>query len=348
MSLQLKVIDSENDRRWDEFVLRHPLGMIYHHSSWGKVLKATFGYEPFYVALERSESGEFEGILPFLLIKSKLTGKRLVSLPFTSYCSRLMPESELENIVNFVYDHHPDADYLEVKLLEKAEISTILFEKKPAYTTHILHIDKDIGQIFKSFHNTSIRQTIKRAEKNDLQFRITDMEEDLEKFYTLEIMTRKKHGLPPHPYSFFSNMWQELRKENFLIIPLIEYHDKVIAAAVVLRFKDTFHFEYHASDQNYHRLFPNQKLIWQLIKMAHREGARYFDFGRTSLINRSLIVFKERWGAKEQLLPYYYYPKAIKVNRDNGIARQILGFINRFLPPSVLRIEGKLIYPHLG
>ena len=85
MGTQLKVIDPKTDKRWDEFVFRYPGGSIYHHSAWGHVFELTYGYTPFYVALERVETGQWEGILPFMLVKSRLTGKRLVSLPMTAY-----------------------------------------------------------------------------------------------------------------------------------------------------------------------------------------------------------------------------------------------------------------------
>ena len=101
MSTKLKVINPEIDKRWDEFVIRHPQGSIYHHSAWGNILRLTYKYIPFYVALERSETGEFEGIVPFMLVKSRLTGKRLISLPFAAYCNPLIPETEVENVVRF-------------------------------------------------------------------------------------------------------------------------------------------------------------------------------------------------------------------------------------------------------
>jgi hypothetical protein len=345
MSFQLKIINPEKDIRWDKFVFNHPNGSIYHHSAWLKVLESTFGYSPFYVALERTDTGQLEGILPFQFINSKLTGKRLVSLPFTSYCNCLVPESELENIIRFAYKHHLGVDYLELKFINYAELSV---KKEADFITHTLNLDKDIEQILISFHYTSIRQRIKRAEKNNLKFRIANKEEDLQEFYKLHTKVRKKHGLPPHPYTFFLNMWQELRERNFLFVPVIEYKDKIIAASVVLRSKNTFHLEYSASDQNFHKLCSNQKLIWEAIKIAHNAGARYFDFGRSPLKNQSLIEFKERWGAKRLNLEYKYFPRSKRFDTEKGLSRKILSFTNHHLPDYLLRIEGKLLYPHLG
>jgi hypothetical protein len=301
------------------------------------------------VAFERRETSQFEGIVPFLLIKSRITGKRLVSLPLTSYCDPLVPEQELEHVVHFAFEHHPDIDYLELRFLENiGKHTTSIFQNQSYFVTHILRLDLELDQLFKSFHDTSVRQRIKRAGKKGLRFRIAEEEEDLRKFYQLQTAVRKRHGLPPQPYSFFANLWKLLRPRNFLSVPLIEYEGKVIAAAIVLKFKRTFHLEYSASDQNFLKLCPNQKLIWEVIKIAHRDGARYFDFGRSSVKHRSLIEFKERWGAKRHHLIYCHFPKTKRKDMESGVWRKILEFTNGHLPCRLLQLEGRLIYPHLG
>jgi lipid II:glycine glycyltransferase (peptidoglycan interpeptide bridge formation enzyme) len=143
-------------------------------------------------------------------------------------------------------------------------------------------------------------------------------------------------------------MWQSLGSRNFLHLPIVEQKGKALAAAIVLQFKDTVYFEYSASDPDSLKLCPNQKLIWETIKLAHKDGARYFDFGRSSVTNSSLVEFKERWGARRCGLSYYYFPKAKRANTEHGAVRKMLEAVNRTLPCSLLQLEGKLIYPHLG
>src|SRR6266540_295804 len=187
MGINLKVINPANDTRWDEFVDLHPDGSIYHHSAWRQVLLSTFAYDPFYVALENSATGRLEGILPFMLVKSRITGKRVVSLPFTSYCPMLVPGPRLEEIIHFILGECPGIDYLELKLPENLENAPAILKKQPGYMTHILDLQAGPEQLFKSFHNTSIRQRIKRAEKSQIQLRMVEKEEDLKEFYDLHI-----------------------------------------------------------------------------------------------------------------------------------------------------------------
>ena len=348
MDTILKIIHPENDPRWDAFVQKHPQGSIYHHSAWRQVLLSTYGYTSVYVALENRVTGCLEGILPFMLVRSRITGKRLVSLPFTSYCPMLIPDCKLEEAIQFARGKHPEAAYLELKSLETIESAPDMLEKQSEYTTHILDLRPGQKQVFNSCHATSIRQRVRKAEKSGMKLRMAESEDDLNTLYDLHIDVRKKHGLPPHPYAFFAHMWRVMAPKGFLLVPLLEHEGKVIAGAIVFRYKNTFHFEYSASDQTKLTLSPNQVLIWEVIKIACSEGAEFFDFGRSSLTNQTLIEFKSRWGARRRDLAYYYYPKAKGIDTENGFGRRLLGFTNRLLPDSLLRLEGDFIYPHLG
>lgn len=346
MAPTIRTVLPEEDRQWDEFVLSHPKGTIYHHSTWKQVLHSTYGYGPFYVALE-SSPGRFTGLYPLMQVNSRFTGNRVVSLPFTSYCSPLLPQAALEEIVEFTRARNPDAESLELKTLECAGMPHFLQEQSE-YVTHVLDLEAGEEALFKSFHSTSIRQRINRAGRNKVKLRLADSDRDVETFYRLHTGVRKKHGLPPHPCHFFRNMWKIMAPKNLLTVPLLEYRGEVIAGAFVLKYKEMFHFEYSASDERYLNVSPNQMLIWEIIKMACAEGARYLDFGRSSMLNQTLIEFKERWGAKRITLPYFYYPGEKRIGKESSRARQLLASVNRLLPRSFLQLQGRLIYRHLG
>jgi len=346
--MALRIINPDDDKRWDQFVENHPGGSIYHHSAWKRVLQSTYGLIPFYVAEINPGNGRFEGILPFMRVKSRFTGTRLVSLPFTSYCAQLFPVTLVDDIVEMALRNYPDTDYLELKFFDLLKKESKTLQRQSAYNTHILHLAASTNDIFESFHNTSVCQRIKKGAKYGQKLRLADSEEDLKQFYKLHAKIRKKHGLPPHPYFFFQNMWKFLMPQNFLLIPLLEYHGKIIAGAIVLKFKDAFYFEYSAFDRDYADISPNHFMIWEIIKIAQDVGAKYFDFGRTASANKSLMDFKKRWGTKEYNLQYYYYPEARKVNTEEGIIKYVLTKVNSILPNCLLRLEGEVIYPHLG
>jgi hypothetical protein len=81
------------DPRWDRLVARHPLASIFHTAGWLRALRLTYGYEP--VALTTSPPGdELHDALVYCRVRSWITGRRIVSLPFTDHCDPLVEHIE--------------------------------------------------------------------------------------------------------------------------------------------------------------------------------------------------------------------------------------------------------------
>src|SRR5262249_41172502 len=140
----------------------------------------------------------------------------------TSHCTPLVAEAGLEAVVSFLAGQCPGAGYLELRFLGMATGAPVQLESRCGYVTHTLDLSPGPEQLFKKFHLTSIRQMIKRAEKKGLKFRLAENEDDLKDFFRLHISVRKKHGLPPHPYAFFVNMWRILKPKGMMLVPVVE------------------------------------------------------------------------------------------------------------------------------
>src|SRR5450759_1691512 len=88
-SMHLYTIDPLADSRWDDFVASHPKASVFHHKGWLKALASTYGYRP--LVLTSTPGGKpFSDGIVFCLIKSWITGSRLVSLPFADHCEPLL------------------------------------------------------------------------------------------------------------------------------------------------------------------------------------------------------------------------------------------------------------------
>src|SRR5215469_16743428 len=81
-------LDPTQDQRWSEFVERHPKASIFHTVGWLKTLRHTYGYEPVVFTTSPPTCALKNGLV-FCRIKSWLTGRRLVSLPFSDHCELL-------------------------------------------------------------------------------------------------------------------------------------------------------------------------------------------------------------------------------------------------------------------
>jgi sugar-specific transcriptional regulator TrmB len=164
-------------------------------------------------------------------IKKILIGKKLVSLPFSDYCEPLIYKNdEFESLIKFLIS------YCEKENIESFEIrgGCEYFKKvQPAYSyyEHILELGMEEKDILKNFNETT-RRNIKKAVKDGIQTSVDFNLNSLKEFYRLNCITRKRHGLPPQPLSFFKQLFQNIIQEKKAFIISAKYKGNVIASAV--------------------------------------------------------------------------------------------------------------------
>lgn len=352
MMAEPKVIDPTEDPRWDAFVLKHPLGSLFHHSVWKQLIEKTYHYEPHYLILENGNHGLRAG-LPAFVVRSLLTGRRMVSLPFADCCDPLVDNQEdLDWLINALHQHaralHTPS--LEVRAQHGGEyLESHHFSKHTAYQSDVLDLEGSLDDTLAGFHK-GVRRNIRRAERGHLLLRDAEHIKDMEVFYELYVRTRRAHGLPPQPYSFFSNLWALLHPRQMLRLHLVYDNSHPVAGVVGAVFKDTYYALYEGTDRRHMKNRPVHMVFWREIQQSKKLGLRYFDFGRTALDNRGLARFKAEWGAEAHELPLYHYPQSpepLLPNRRGATSRVVTG-INRHLPLAALKLSGKLFYRHFG
>src|SRR6516162_318693 len=68
---------------WDDYVMRHPQGSLFHLTSWKRVIERAFGYRAQYLFME--QEGAIRGVLPMFQVSSPIQGRTLISTPFAVY-----------------------------------------------------------------------------------------------------------------------------------------------------------------------------------------------------------------------------------------------------------------------
>jgi CelD/BcsL family acetyltransferase involved in cellulose biosynthesis len=295
------------DARWDVFLHAHPNASVFHSSPWLEALKNTYGYEV--VAYTTSaDAQELENAVVFCRVKSWLTGPRLVSLPFSDHCEPLVKSQSSEAIMAQILEQEFDRvgrGYVEVRPLGPFELVSSRRRTAIPYVFHQLDLAPDIDRIFRNFHKSSIQRKIRKAETEELAYSEGKTDVLLDQFYALFKQTRKRHRIPPPPRQWFLNLMQSFGEA--LKIRVAYKNDRAVAAMLTLRYKDTLVYKYGASDPELHRLGAMHLLYWRAIQEAKMLGLRQFDFGRTDADQRGLIIFKNRWGAKQSSLTYSRY-----------------------------------------
>ena len=352
--MSVTIINPLKDHRWDDFVLKHELGTLFHMSFWCEILMNTFGCKPYYVIVE-NQHNEITAGLPIMLITSWLTGNRLISLPRTSYCDPLIScADEMRLIVNELKNASKinKSTYFELKPLKNsAALESLGLKQHNFFVNQVLFLGDSQESLWKRFHRSCVQQRISRAEKEKVSVRFATSLDDVRVFYALHKKTTDDHSVPPRPLEFFNQMWALLYPKNLMMLGIAEVEGKAAAAGLFLQFKNILHYEFVGIDYTYSDKSPAHLLLWETIKVARERGIQFLDFGLTPIKNKGLISYKKRWGAEEKPLYYYYFPdikgykaKAIDASTDEDKEPNLMTTARNKLKKT---IAGRM-YKHFG
>jgi CelD/BcsL family acetyltransferase involved in cellulose biosynthesis len=341
------------DRRWEEFLTRNPGASLFHSSAWLEALQRTYGYEPV-VYTTSPPSQRLENGLAFCRVESRLTGCRLVSLPFSDYCQPLAEKAtDLIALRTAIEDEVRTRGwrYFEVRPLVPIAMTSPNWHTAAIYFHHQIDLQPEIATLLSNLHKNSIQRKIRRAEREGLTYVSGTTESSLDSFYRLMVQTRRRHGVPPQP-----KKWFEALVDCFgpaLEIRMALKDAKPIAAMLTIRHKDTLVYKYGGSDLQYKKLGGMHLLYWNSIQDAKRSGLRSFDLGRTDIDQSGLSTFKKRWGAHESRISYSRYTYLGDWAHSFESAgpswkTQTAKFILSHTPNRLLEVLGNRVYRHFG
>lgn len=342
----LEVINPLAYPGWDDLLLTHPNYSIFHTYAWAKVLAETYGYKPKYFFATRN--GTLSTLVPVMEVNSYLTGKRGVSLPFSDYCDLAFnDQNSFKDVTELLTQHGRTVGWRSIEFRCR-ESMTGEIAPKASYFHHILDLKEDEGHIFKGFRG-STQRNIRKAEKENVKVSISTSIESIRDFYRLHCMTRKKHGVPPQPFSFFINLHKNILEKNKGFIVFAMCNGSCISAAVYLHFGKRAYYKYGASDSKAQHLRASNLVMWEAIRWYLRNGYQTFCFGRTDLENKGLRQFKNGWGTRESFLYYYKYDLRGEtyVNTHRPIP-ELIKKVFTIMPIPLSRIIGSLSYRYIG
>jgi hypothetical protein len=343
--LNISLLNPIEHPDWDDLLLTADRATFFHTTGWARVLSESYGYTPLYFTI--IEKGKLAGLIPVMEIESFLTGKRGVSLPFTDICHPVADtaatfQALMDRLTE--YGHGAGWKYIEFRG------GSDFFDDAPHCAEHFVHILDLHGNeegLFKSLR-ANIRNEIRRAEKVGVAVSLLHTREALATFYHLHCETRRWHGLPPQPWSFFEKIYEHIIVSRQGFVALAMHQGKPVAGAVYSIFRDCALYKFSASDRRVQHLRANKLVMWEAIRWFCRNGFRSLDFGRTEPENEGLLQFKRGWGAQESRAAYYRL--SLRENtfsaERNGIRSSYPVF--KMLPIPVLRLAGRVLYRHVG
>lgn len=330
---------------WDDQVASHRGATFFHTQAWARVIWETYGHRPAYLVTARGPAG---AVVPMMELNSPVTGRRGVCLPYTDECGPLMGEgTEREAILRRLHEHARARRWRYFEIRESGG----LFEDAPASVSfHGHYTDLSVGEeaLFQQVEG-AVRRAIRKAQAGAVQAEISQAPGAMEEYYRLHCRTRRKHGLPPQPWSFFANIHRYVVAAGAGFVSLARVNGKPVAGSVFFLHRRRALYKFGASDERFQQLRGSNLQMWEAMRWLIRHGYEELDFGRTSLANAGLRRFKLGWAAKEKVISYAKYDmrrSMFVTDMDRGI-----GWYNRWfsmLPVPLLRWVGSWVYRHMA
>jgi hypothetical protein len=344
--MDLRILNPSEHPDWDAELLHYGDYSFFHTSAWALVLAKTYGFRPLYFAMIEADRPAL--LMPIMEVGNILTGKRGVSLPFSDQCPPLGDNKEvLRAAMQSAIEYGEKNNWRYIEWRDSCYFADGVSPWK-SYGIHNIDLVEAEAGLFARL-SPSNQRNIKKAMREGVTVTIDRSPESLRAFYRLHLVTRKRHGLPPQPFSFFQNIFEYIIAQGHGVV-VLAYHDRrSIAAAVFFHFGKKAIFKYGASESKYSSLRPNNLVMWEALKWYGKEGIQTLSLGRTDVENLGLLRYKRAWGAKESILKYFRYDirnKALASGRPGSpvLYRKVFSR----MPIAVLRLIGRFLYRFAG
>ena len=185
---------------WNDLVLQNEKYSVFHSKEWCQLLNETYSYKPYY--LTGFNGNSFDFMVPYMEVKSILTGSRLVSLPFSDYCEPIINNNfNPENIISTIKNIRKNSGliYMDIRGGESFLKSEEIYSKGYVHKLSLNQGEDDLYAGLKS----SNKRNIKKAKNEGVQIRFSNDYGSIVDFYKLNIITRQRHGIPPQPFQIF-------------------------------------------------------------------------------------------------------------------------------------------------
>lgn len=341
-SLEMRIYDPVHNPGWDHLVALHRDAGCFHTSAWAKVLHQTYKHHPFYLRFCRGRT--LAALIPLMEVRSPFTGCRGVCLPFSDACEPLIFNPDAvdlirDRLVRFARERR--WRHIEVRGSKSFQPASARFY---GHTLDLRCRAEELADRFDS----SVRRAIRKAERSNVSAFIGRNRQAISDFYRLHVQTRRRHGLPPQPASFFLNIYEHIIRPGLGFTVLAQRESRPIAAAIFFRFGKNALYKYGASDKRFQEFRANNLVMWQGIQLLARTGAEKLHFGRTDCENDGLRRFKLSWGTQEEIIDYFRVDPSGRqcftpTRHDSGFHKKVFGR----LPLVFNRLAGSILYPHL-
>ena len=340
---RLELGDAAAASRWDAFVRACPEATFCHLSGWGRALEGVFGHETHF--LQATQAGRVSGVLPLALVKSRLFGNSLTSLPFCVYGGVAAEDAASAKALEDAAEalaQRLGVPHLELRHTTRRHPD---WPEQDLYVTFRKPITADDEANMNAIPRKQ-RAMVRKGIKNGLASTVDDT---VDRFFALYASNVHRHGTPALPKRWFQALQREFGRDCE-VLTVTSPEGRPLSSVVTFFFRDEVLPYYAGDDEAARGLAANDFKYWELMRRAAARGCTLFDYGRSKR-GTGPFDFKKNWGFEPQPLSYEYCllrrDGIPQNNPSNPKYRAFIGLWRR-LPRPVANAIGPSIVRNLG
>lgn len=285
---------------WNAFLATQSNGSFYHLFDWQKVNGSILRHRC--LPLLARADARIVGVLPLVLVESRLFGRILCSMPFVNFGGPCAVDDTVAQAL--VRASLAKADELQVDYLELRCTTPLQIEQQPSLRkiSMTINLAPDPDTLWNGF-TSKHRKNVKRAYKNDLQVKSGGVEL-LPEFYALMEESWRNLGTPLYSRSYFEAVLQTFPDSTRIFV--CHRQNQPIAVALTGYFNGVVEGLWAGGGLLARQLDANYVLYWEMIRDACLRGCRTFHLGR-STADSGGEEFKRKWNAEAQQLYWYFH-----------------------------------------
>jgi serine/alanine adding enzyme len=284
--MRIRVVNSLPIEEWRRFVERHPQGNIFHTPEMFQVFERTKNHKPeLWAATNGSRTlalllpvriALMDGFLRRLTTRSVAYGSVLCE-PTRMGQAAL---TELLGAYTRQVDHAPLFTELR-NLSDLGAIQPVLGECGFSYEDHmdyLIDLDRTADDVFQGISKSG-RKAIRRSKRRGVVAEEVRDRSQLSAHYDLLAESYARSKVPLADPSLFQAVFDVLVPKGMAKMLLARVKDRLVAASLEMPYKDVIYSWFSGYAENARKLYPNDHLVWHILKWGAKKGYRRFDFG---------------------------------------------------------------------
>lgn len=177
------------------------------------------------------------------------------------------------------------------------------------WNNFLIDLNRSTDEIWRTIHK-SRRKNINRAMKSDIEIEEMDEKSFIPIFYDLLRETHTKRKSLLEGISNFEATFDILVPKNMAKFFVARLGEEYLATRLVLTYRGVVYDWYAGSSKKFLSLYPNDLLVWHILKWGSENGFHTFDCGGGGTpdeISAGWVEFKRRFGGR--LVSYGRYSK---------------------------------------